>query len=381
MFAVTQAPPPVHAGWPAHRAGAVLSINLAAVAHNYRQVVAQAPHAVCAAVVKADAYGLGAAQVAPVLEKAGATQFFVAHVDEGLALRPHVGRRAGITVLHGPRPDAVEACLAHGLRPVLNSLEQIGWVRAVAHARHLRVGVVLQLDTGMSRFGLSVQDVRQIAANPALLDGLEVELVMSHLACADERANPANAEQAARLVEYAAMLPVSAPLSLAASSGVFLGPEYHFNLVRPGAALYGVAPQPGEPNPLRPVVGLKAHVLQTRTLARGERVGYGLTWRAEGPSRVATIAVGYADGFVRARAKGFAWCGGHRLPILGRISMDSMTVDISALPEGLLEADGMVELLNDTYGVDDVARAEGTIGYEVLTSLGHRYHRNYEHAA
>ncbi|MFH7811905.1 MULTISPECIES: alanine racemase [Acetobacter] len=377
MDVVTQAPTPTHAGWPAQRAGAVLSINLDAVAHNYRLLQARVPNAVCAAVVKADAYGLGAAQVAPALAQAGATQFFVAHVDEGLALRPHVGAQAGITVLHGPRPDAVEACLAHGLRPVLNSVEQIGWVRAVAQAQQRRVGVVLQLDTGMSRFGLSAQDVADIAANPAVLDGLDVQLVMSHLACADERANPANAEQAARLVAYAARLPVSAPLSLAASSGVFLGPDYHFGLVRPGAALYGVAPQPGEPNPLRPVVGLKAHVLQTRALSKGDRVGYGLTWRAEGPCRVATIAVGYADGFVRARANGLVWFGGRPLPILGRISMDSMTVDISAIPPGQLEADGMVELLSDTYGVDDVARAEGTIGYEVLTSLGHRYHRNY----
>lgn len=378
---MTNASTPVHAGWPALRAGAVLTVNLDAVAHNYRLLKARVPHAVCAAVVKADAYGLGAAQVAPVLEQEGATQFFVAHVDEGLALRHHVGAHVGITVLHGPRPDAVEACLAHGLRPVLNSLEQIGWVRAVARQQQRALGVVLQLDTGMSRFGLSVQDVRHIADYPELLDGLSVELVMSHLACADERANPANAEQATRLREYAALLPVRAPLSLAASSGVFLGPDYHFNLVRPGAALYGVAPHPHEPNPLRAVVGLKAHVLQTRTLSKGDRVGYGLTWRAEGPCRVATIAVGYADGFVRARAKGCAWFGGQRLPILGRISMDSMTVDISAIPQGQLEADGMVELLNETYGVDHVAAAEGTIGYEVLTSLGHRYHRNYVRAA
>lgn len=378
---VTQAPSPVHAGWPAQRAGAVLTVNLEAIAQNYRLLRERVPHAVCAAVVKADAYGLGAAQVAPVLEQAGATQFFVAHVDEGLALRQHVGAQAGITVLHGPRPDAVEACLAHGLRPVLNSLEQIAWVRAVAREQQRAPGVVLQLDTGMSRFGLSAQDVQHLAEQPDLLDGLTVELVMSHLACADERANPANAEQAARLKEYAALLPVRAPLSLAASSGVFLGPNYHFNLVRPGAALYGVAPHPHEPNPLRAVVGLKAHVLQTRTLSRGDRVGYGLTWRADGPCRVATIAVGYADGFVRARAKGCAWFRGHRLPILGRISMDSMTVDISTIPEGQLEADGMVELLNETYGVDHVAAAEGTIGYEVLTSLGHRYHRNYTRAA
>ena len=378
---MTQAPTSVHAGWPAHRAGAVLSINLDAVVHNYRQVQARVPHAVCAAVVKADAYGLGVAQVAPALARAGATQFFVAHVDEGLALRPHVGAQAGITVLHGPRPDAVEACLAHGLRPVLNSLEQIGWVRAVARQRQQAIGVVLQLDTGMSRFGLSAQDVAQIAASPELLAGLDVQLVMSHLACADDRADPANAEQAARLVAYAAQLPVSAPLSLAASSGVFLGADYHFDLVRPGAALYGLAPHPDAPNPLRPVVGLKAHVLQTRSLNKGDRVGYGLTWRAEGPCRVATIAVGYADGFIRARSNGLVWFGGQALPILGRISMDSMTVDISAIPPGQLEADGMVELLNETYGVDDVARAEGTIGYEVLTSLGHRYHRNYVHTA
>ncbi|WP_371263704.1 alanine racemase [Acetobacter syzygii] len=381
MCAVTNASSPVHAGWPAQRAGAVLTINLEAVAHNYRLLKAHVPNAVCAAVVKADAYGLGAAQVAPVLEQAGASQFFVAHVDEGLALRHHVRAQAGITVLHGPRPDAVEACLAHGLRPVLNSLDQLGWVRAVARKNQRALGVVLQLDTGMSRFGLSVQDVRHIAANPDLLDGLSVELVMSHLACADDPGNPANAEQAARLVEYAALLPVQAPLSLAASSGVFLGPDYHFNLVRPGAALYGVAPDPQATNPLRAVVGLKAHVLQTRALSKGDRVGYGLTWQASGPCRVATIAAGYADGFIRARARGFAWFRGQRLPILGRISMDSMTVDVSSIPEGQLETDGMVELLNDAYGVDDVAAAEGTIGYEVLTSLGHRYHRNYVHAA
>ncbi|MFT8675081.1 MAG: alanine racemase [Acetobacter sp.] len=370
-------PFPDGGAWPCARAGAVLTIDLGAVASNYRQVAQRASGALCAAVVKADAYGLGAAQVAPALEQAGARQFFVAHVDEGLALRPHVSAACGITVLHGPRPDAVAECLEHGLRPVLNSLEQIGWVRDVARRRGQVVDVALQLDTGMSRFGLAEAELRQIAQDPSALEGLSLTLIMSHLACADTPTDPANAMQAARLRAYAAMLP-PAPLSLAASSGVFLGPDYHFDLVRPGAALYGVAPNTTGPNPLRQVVRLQGHVLQTRALGKGDRVGYGLTWQASGPCRVATLSVGYADGFARQGAEtGCVWFRGVRLPILGRISMDSMTVDISALPEGQLEADGMVDLLNESYGVDAVGTAEGTIGYEVLTSLGRRYHRVY----
>ncbi|MGE4521897.1 MAG: alanine racemase [Acetobacter sp.] len=374
---MTTAFPPSCAGWPASRAGAVLSIDLAALAANYRLLAEQAGGAVCAAVVKADAYGLGVAQVAPVLERAGARQFFVAHVDEGLELRAHVSAGAGITVLHGPRPDGVQACLAAGLRPVLNSLEQIGWVRQAARAAGRAVGVVLQLDTGMSRFGLSEADVAELASTPALLEGLRVELIMSHLACADTPADPANAMQAACLRRMAAMLP-PAPLSLAASSGIFLGPAYHFDLVRPGAALYGVAPNREGPNPLRAVVSLRAHVMQTRTLSPGDRVGYGLTWQADTPRRVATIAAGYADGQAREGAtRQCAWFRGQCLPVLGRISMDSMTVDITDVPEGQLEADGMVDLLNQNYGVDALAEARGTIGYEILTSLGRRYHRVY----
>lgn len=381
MELVTTAFPPSSAGWPASRAGAVLSIDLAALAANYRLVAGQAAGAVCAAVVKADAYGLGVAQVAPVLEQAGARQFFVAHVDEGLELRAHVSAGAGITVLHGPRPDAVKACLAGGLRPVLNSLEQIGWVRQAARATGRGVGVVLQLDTGMSRFGLSEADVAELASTPALLEGLHVELIMSHLACADTPADPANAMQAACLRRMAAMLP-PAPLSLAASSGIFLGPAYHFDLVRPGAALYGVAPNRESPGLLQPVVGLSAHVLQIRTLQPGDRVGYGLTWQASEPRRVATIAAGYADGQARHGAgQQCAWFRGQRLPVLGRISMDSMTVDITDVPQGQLEADGMVDLLNPGYGVDALAEAQGTIGYEILTSLGRRYHRVYTDGA
>ena len=366
------------APWPAHRAGAVLTINLAAIAQNYALLAAKAHHATCAAVVKADAYGLGAAQVAPVLEQAGAREFFVAHVDEGLTLKPSLSARARITVLHGARPRALEECVHAGLRPVLNSLEQVAQLKAYAQRTGQRQDAVLQLDTGMSRFGLGAADIQALADNPDLLSGISLSLIMSHLACADTPHNPANAQQLARLQHYAQQLP-KAPLSLAASSGIFIGPEFHQNLVRPGAALYGIAPNTEAPNPLQPVVRLQAHVLQTRTLSKGDRVGYGLTWQAHGPCRVATLATGYADGFARAGAStGCAWFKGHKLPILGRISMDSLTVDVSDVPEAALGPDTLVDLINDQYGVDDVAQAEGTIGYEVLTSLGRRSHRVYQ---
>lgn len=367
--------------WPASRAGAVLTVNLSAIAENYRYLKSRLGKTACAAVVKADAYGLGVAQVAPVLEKAGAEHFFVAHVDEGLALRPFLSSHTSVTVLHGPRPDAAEICVRNNLRPVLNSLEQVAVLRDLAAKMDKPLDVAIQLDTGMSRFGLSEADIHQLAASPELLKGLSVSLVMSHLACADTPQNPANTMQRERFEAYAHVLPQAA-LSLSASSGIFLGPQFHFDLVRPGAALYGVAPQNEGDNPLKPVVGLQAHILQIRHLSKGDRVGYGLTWQAHGPCRVATIAIGYADGFARAgAAAGCAWYKGYRLPILGRISMDSMTVDLSAVPEGLLEEDSMVELLNESYGVDAVAKAEGTIGYEVLTSLGRRYHRVYAAAA
>lgn len=369
---------PVGASWPAHRAGAVLTINLAAIAENYAFLASKVQGATCAAVVKADAYGLGAAQVAPVLEQAGAKEFFVAHVDEGLLLKPSLSANARITVLHGARPHALEECVHAGLRPVLNSLEQVAQLKAYAHCTGQQQDAVLQLDTGMSRFGLGAADIQALAENPDLLSGISLSLIMSHLACADTPHNPANAQQLACLQHYAQQLP-KAPLSLSASSGIFIDPAFHQNLVRPGAALYGIAPNTEAPNPLRPVVRLQAHVLQTRTLSKGDRVGYGLTWQADGPRRVATVATGYADGFARAGAvAGCAWFKGHKLPILGRISMDSLTVDVSAVPEAALGPDTLVDLLNDQYGVDAVATAEGTIGYEVLTSLGRRSHRVYQ---
>ncbi|GBR09318.1 alanine racemase [Gluconobacter frateurii] len=363
--------------WPASRAGATLTVDLAAIASNYRLLCDKANTAVCAAVVKADAYGLGAEQVAPVLEKAGAREFFVAHVDEGIALRKIVSAEARITVLHGPRPDAAAECVYFDLRPVLNSLEQVDlWKKEVIRQQGA-LDAVLQVDSGMSRFGLSLKDVQTLAADPDYLKGIRTNLVMSHLACADEPKNPANEMQRQRLLEMTAYLP-SAPLSLSASSGIFLGSAYHMGLVRPGAALYGIAPNSDDTNPLKQVVRLQARVLQLRNVDAGDGVGYGLTYQPQGPRRIATVAVGYADGFSRQNGgKGCAWFGDIRLPIVGRVSMDSLALDVSDVPEALLHADMHVDLIGARRSVDDVAAAAGTIGYEVLTSLGGRYYREY----
>ncbi|GBQ47695.1 alanine racemase [Komagataeibacter sucrofermentans] len=370
-------PQPMASGWAFPGAGAALEIDLDAIAANYRLLDARTGTATCAAVVKADAYGLGADRVAPVLEQAGARVFFVAHLEEGIRLRPHVSPAARIFVLHGPMPGTEALFTHHALLPVLNSMEQVAGWRAHAAQAQKALPAALQVDTGMSRFGLSEADVTTLAQTPALLEGIDTRLVMSHLACADTPENPANAMQRDRLRAMAARLP-AAPWALSASSGIFLGPDYHFNLVRPGAALYGLAPNAQAPNPLRPTVRLRARIVQRRAIGAGDGVGYGLTWRATGPRRIATLGIGYADGFLRSGAQGgCAWLGDYRLPILGRISMDSTTVDVNDVPESVLDAATHVDMIGPRRSVDDVAHSAGTIGYEVLTALGSRFHRTY----
>ncbi|MBS4075189.1 alanine racemase [Ameyamaea chiangmaiensis] len=368
-------PQPSTDPWPVSRAGAVLTIDLDAIVANHRRLAAQAGGATCAAVLKADAYGVGAQQVATALAHAGVREFLVAHVDEGISLRAWVPTDARVTVLHGPRPGAEADCARHALRPVLNTRGQIARWREAARLAGHPLDTAVQIDSGMSRFGLSETDIQALADDPRALDGLSLSLVMSHLACADDPADPANAAQRDRFVTLADRLP-RAPRSLAASSGIFLGDGFHFDLVRPGVALYGVAPNRVIDNPLASCVRLDAHVLQIREVGPGDGVGYGLSFRPGRPMRIGTIAVGYADGFARrGAAAGCAWFGDIRLPVLGRISMDSMSVDLSDIPERLLRDDMAVELIGPHRTIDDVAEAGGTIGYEILTSLGRRYHR------
>lgn len=359
-----------------NQAGAILSIDLGAIRENYRMLRSRLTQGVCAAVVKANGYGLGATRVAKALMKDGCDTFFVAHVAEGIELERAIGRDVAIYVLNGIPPGAEAQCAATGLVPVINSIEQLRAWGATARRLGRKLPAALQIDSGMSRLGLAPSEVDAIATDPASLDGLDLKLVMSHLACADEPDSPANSLQLHNFEALRAKLQ-PAPASLANSSGTFLDGGFHFDLARPGAALYGVNPTPGKPNPMRQVVNLAAKVIQTRTLEGGAGIGYGHSYRTAGGLSVATISLGYADGWPR-HAASCAFHGDVALPFAGRVSMDSIVVDISALPAGTLSAGDTVELIGAHQTVDDVARQAGTIGYEILTGLGSRFHRIYE---
>lgn len=358
-------------------ASAVLSIDLGAVAANWALLAARVAPAECAAVVKADAYGLGVGRVAPVLWEAGCRTFFVAIIEEAAALRSLLPD-AAIYVLNGPIAGTEAFCEAHGIVPVINDLGQLEAWRREAARRGEALPLCLQVDTGMARFGLPADEVARLAAEPERVTPLAPALLMSHLACADQPSHPANEAQRARFEAAGFVLtPVlgSVRRSLAASSGVFLGKPFHHGLARPGAALFGVAPTAGAANPMRAVVTLRARVMQVRTIGAGESVGYGATFTAERTMRIATIATGYADGFLRAGSnRGSVSAFGKLLPIVGLVSMDSITVDATSVGERLRVGD-LVELIGPDRPLEDVARDAGTIGYEILTALGGRYLR------
>ncbi|HHV66491.1 MAG TPA: alanine racemase [Ochrobactrum intermedium] len=354
-------------------AGGVLTIDLAALRHNYSAIARHIAPTRAAAVVKADAYGLGASRVAPAFYDAGCRDFFVAHLGEAIALKPFLQPDATLYVLNGLQPGTEAACARDGILPVLNSLEQIENWAALAARQGRKLPALLQLDTGMSRLGLSASEFERLLENFALLDNIDIKFVISHLASGDEPENAANARQLANMTALLVRLP-KLPVAFANSGGSFLDKSYHFDLARPGVALYGVGPE----NEVVPVLTLSARIIQVRDIDKGAAVGYGGTYVAEGPMRVATIAVGYADGWFRSLSnKGSAFFGDTRLPIIGRVSMDSITLDVSALPEGTLKLGSLVELIGPHQRLEDVARDCDTIPYEILTALGNRYARVY----
>ncbi|MGH6962474.1 MAG: alanine racemase, partial [Dongiaceae bacterium] len=312
---------------------AILTIDLAAIAANYRLLAAKAAPAECAGVVKADAYGLGVAKVAPALWQAGCRTFFVAMLAEGLALRGLLAD-AAIYVLDGLHSADPAEFIAAGLRPVLVSRGEVdSWLAVAGDRADARAG--LHLDTGMARLGMPTDELDALIAEDSKLKRLRPRLVMSHFACADTPEHPLNREQPQRFRDSLARLalPKDVARSMAASSGIFLGPDHAFDLVRPGAALYGIAPLANQPNPLRQVVRLQARILQVRRVDAGSTVGYGATHRFARQARLATIGVGYADGFMRALSnRGGAYVGDRRAPIVGRVSMDLLTIDISDIP-------------------------------------------------
>ncbi len=354
-------------------AGAVLEIDLGAIVANWRTLAARHPSGPVAGVVKADAYGLGAQAVAPALYAAGCRHFFTALADEALAIRALVPG-AMLAVMNGLFPNTARDYVAHDLVPVLGSLPEIeAWAQAARGAGRV-LPAILHIDTGMARLGLSPADLAQ----PPSLAGIHVLYVMTHLVAAEEPDDPLNLAQLRRFDAACARLP-PAPRSIANSSGIFL-PGFGSDLARPGAALYGVNPTPGQPNPMRLPLRLAARVLSVRAIAPGETVGYNATWRAARPSRVATAAIGYADGWLRSQSnRGAALFDGKVLPLVGRVSMDLTTFDATEHPA--LQQGDWLELIGPGRTPDDVATAAGTNGYEILTALGRRFHRVYTPAS
>lgn len=339
-----------------------LSINLDAIAENWRALDRESGAGVeTGAVVKADGYGLGAARVARTLARAGARRFFVAVAEEGAVIRQTLGDAPEIFIFSGHMAGDTDVIGDLNLIPVLNSLDQL-----TRHFEALpRAPFGVQLDSGMNRLGLEPAEwaaAREVvlAQNPAL--------VMSHLACADEPDHPMNAAQLATFRDMVAG--VEAPKSLAATGGILLGPDYHFDITRPGIGLYGGAPFEAA----HPVIALSLPVVQHRTLAKGETVGYGNSWTADRPARIATLSAGYADGLIRAMG-GAAQVFAEDIPcpLAGRVSMDLLTVDVTDLPR----VPEHMEIVGPAQSVDRLADAAGTIGYEVLTALGGRYARRY----
>jgi alanine racemase len=366
------------------RAGAILTVDLGAIAANWRGLRdagrAGGRPIDCAAVLKADAYGTGAAIVGPRLAAEGCRQFFVAHLDEGIALRGVVPDHS-IYVLNGLLPGTEADFVEFGLTPVLNHLGQLNAWRAAAQRYSRPLDAVIHIDTGMHRLGLAPEEAQLLAGERGRLRGLRLALLMSHLVVSEEPNNPINGEQLSRFRSFVRTMP-GAPASLANSSGIFLGPDYHFDLLRPGAALYGINPTPGRPNPMLTTVTLRARVLQVRRIDALQTVGYGAAWRSARPSRVATIALGYADGYFRTLInRTHVHLAGHKVPVIGRISMDLVTIDVTDVPEADSQPGALVEVLGPHLTADDLAEHARTNAYEVMTALGRRYARLYHDGA
>ena len=360
----------------------VLTIDLAALAENWHRLARRAAPAECAAVIKADGYGLGLAIVAPTLYRAGCRTFFVAHLEEGRRARAALPQRdARVYALNGLQSDADPQAdyAAFRLAPAIGSAEEFARWAAFAATRAAPPPCALHLDTGMNRLGFaSLEDLRAATARHGGTCG--ADLLMSHFVSSEEPGNPLNAAQIARFEQARAAFP-SLAASLANSSGLFLGPRPAYDLARPGYALYGGNPTPGALNPMKTVVTLDIAIQQTRWIEAGERCGYNSQWTARRRTRLATLLAGYADGLprgagaVEGRAGAEVVIAGRRCPLVGRMSMDLTIADVTDLPEDEGRPGDLARFLGEEIGIDEFASRSGTIGYAVLTSLGARYAR------
>jgi alanine racemase len=358
-------------------AAATLTINLDALMANYRLLSERFTGRHVGAAVKANAYGIGQAWAAPALYKAGCRIFFVAVTREGVELRDILGPGPEIYILSGAAAAEIPAFVEYDLRPALNHLGQIeDWSKA-ARADNVQRPAALHIDTGMARLGLPEYELVTLLAERQRLDGVDLKLIMTHLACADEPHNIANAVQLDMFREIAAEFP-DVEASFANGAGILNGPENHFDVARAGLALYGGNPTNDGPNPMAEVVHLKAKILQIREIDSPQAVGYGASHRATGPARIATVPVGYADGYPRSLGnRGFAVVSGTRVPVVGRVSMDLITLDVTDVPAHLSVPGCEVDLLGGPVPSGELAPFADTIDYELFTRLGRRFHRSY----
>jgi alanine racemase len=372
--------PPAKAAPAAAEIGPALTIDLAAIAANWQALTRQLLTVECAAVVKANAYGLGLKPVVATLAEAGCKTFFVADLAEARIVRARA-KDATIYVLHGFSLQTADGYIELAARPVINSMTELAEWDAFVAPRAWHGGAALHVDTGMNRLGVSPEEAAALAPR-VQTQNHGIALLLSHLACADLPDHPLNTKQLQLFRELRALYS-GIPASLANSSGIFLGDATSFDLARPGAALYGINPTPGRPNPMQGVVELTGRILQIRTVAREQTIGYGATWTARRNSRIAVVALGYANGLLRAgstsdeRSGGAGIVAGKRCSIVGRISMDLLMLDITDLPDGTVRRGDVATLIGGELSIDDVAVAAGTIGYEILTRLGLCCHLNY----
>jgi alanine racemase len=359
----------------------ILTIDLDAIVANWRKLEKTAVPAECAGVVKANAYGCGVEQVAKALASAGCKTFFVATLEEARVVRAALPT-ATLYALDGFFQNSGDAYAAIDCKPVIGDLNELAEWDVFCRRSGWNGGAAIHIDTGMNRLGLTVPEAQGII--PRINAGDHgITLVMSHLVSAELVNNPTNAKQLTAFREIASLFS-GVPTSLSNSSGIYLGPQFQFDLVRPGAALYGINPTPEADNPMKPVVELKARIVQIRNVERGETVGYGGTWTARRPTKLAIVSAGYADGYFRAASANDGTRGaevvvaGKRCPIAGRISMDLVAIDVTDLPANAARRGHMVTLIGEGITVDELAHHFGTIGYEVMTNLGLRYVRVYK---
>jgi alanine racemase len=354
----------------------LITIDLDALMANYRACSQRLSPASCAAVVKADAYGLGIARIAPALRAAGCRQFFTATHREGVTLR-RLLPDAAVFIFEGVTDSSTAAFIDHGLTPVLITPDHASLWAQTARAAGRPLPAIFHIDTGMTRLGHGERELRQFLARGDDLDWLDIRYVMTHFACADEAESRMPDEQLERFERLRGLLP-PAPTSIGNSAGALLGPRYSGDMARVGIALFGGNPYADGAPPFEPVLRWQSRILQLREITRERPVGYGASYTARPGTRIATVGTGYADGYPWSLGnRGMVVIGGHRVPVVGRVSMDLITLDVTGLPDELARPGTLVDLVGPGISLEELAERAGTINYEILTQLGHRANRTF----